>query len=51
MRHLSQPHERGVIPENKAGVEGACEVGLFRVSKVRDKICLACHNRKERHCW
>lgn len=37
------PHERGVIPADKTGAGGAGEVGRLRVSKVRDKICLACH--------
>jgi hypothetical protein len=37
------PHERGVIPANKTGAKGASEVGRLRVSKIGDKICLACH--------
>ncbi len=37
------PHERGVIPENKSGAGGASEIGRLRASKVGDKICLACH--------
>lgn len=37
------PHERGVIPVDKTGAGGAGEAGRLRVSRVGDKICLACH--------
>ncbi|MGB3211383.1 MAG: hypothetical protein WBB19_11820 [Desulforhopalus sp.] len=38
------PHERGVIPEEKAASAGASEKGRLRKSWGGGSICVACHN-------
>lgn len=37
------PHEKGVIPIERAESKGAGEKSRLRVSAVADNICLACH--------
>lgn len=40
------PHERGVIPRNKASAKGASEKYRLRLSEVNLQICVACHKDK-----
>jgi len=40
------PHERGVIPRDKASSKGASEKYRLRLSEVNMQICIACHTDK-----
>jgi hypothetical protein len=40
------PHERGVIPRNRASAKGASEKYRLRLSEVNMQICVACHKDK-----
>lgn len=40
------PHERGVIPSDRAEARGSSEKGRLRITSVADKICLVCHMNK-----
>jgi hypothetical protein len=40
------PHERGVIPRDKASAKGASEKYRLRLSEVDLQICIACHTDK-----
>ncbi len=40
------PHERGVIPQERAEARGAGEKGRLRITAVADRICLVCHMNK-----
>ncbi len=40
------PHERGVIPRDRASAKGASEKYRLRLSEVNLQICVACHKDK-----
>ncbi len=40
------PHERGVIPRNRASAKGASEKYRLRLSEANLQICVACHKDK-----
>lgn len=40
------PHERGVIPRDRASAKGASEKYRLRLSEVNLQICIACHKDK-----
>jgi uncharacterized Zn finger protein (UPF0148 family) len=40
------PHERGVIPRDRASAKGASEKYRLRLSEVNMQICVACHKDK-----
>lgn len=40
------PHERGVIPRDKASAKGASEKYRLRLSEANLQICVACHKDK-----